>query len=574
MHTGERDDVSGISESRFRLWLSFVRAFSFREKIIVWGLLIAVFGALGYWMYALYRHFTYEIPTYGGTYTEGLVGQPAYINPVLSNASEADSDVVSLVYSGLFRVDENGNIQPNIADSWEVSEDKKVYVVHMKTGILWHDGHPVEAHDAVFTYQAIQNSAYKSPIRQNWQGVEIQQIDDFTISFTLSSPYFGFLENLTVGILPRHIWENVSPDRFALANNNLEPVGCGPYRYVKMQKDSAGNILEYDLEFFPQFFGKKPYINKINLLFYPSEEEVIEAYVRKEIMGMHVVSPDRMADLDQYKESLDVHVFSVPHYFLIFFNQAKSVALAYDEVRSALSISIDRKAIVEGVFHGFGTPVSMSFLPSMPGYMDIADQSPDIEKAKKLLDENGWLVQSDGIRSKGSVRLEFDLMTTDWPEFSRTADRLSEQWKTIGAQVNVKVVSVYDLGQNYIRPREYQALFFAQATNINPDIYAYWHSSQKKDPGLNLSLFSDKEADEILDRSREVLDEEERASLYKKFQDIFMKKLPALYVLSPKYIYPVDKRVRGIESGGIESPSGRFMHVENWYLKTRRVWQK
>jgi len=574
MPINEQETELSSSERHLRSWFSFVRIFSFREKVIIWCLLVIMFGALGYWTYALYRHFTQEIPTYGGTYTEGMVGQPAYINPVLSGASETDSDIVSLIYSGLLKLDDQGNVQPSIAESWEVSEDNKTYTVHLKKDVLWHDGHPVEAHDALFTYQTIQDPAYKSPLRQNWQGVDIRQIDDFTVTFTLSSPYFGFLNNLTVGLLPRHIWENISPERFALANTNLEPIGCGPFRYVKTQKDSAGNVLEYDMEFFPKFFGKKPYINKVNMLFYPSEDEVIEAYVRKEIMGIHSMSPERIRDIAPYGENFNTHVFSVPHYFLVFFNQTKSVALSYDEVRTALSLAVDRKAIVENVLHGFAVPVSMSFLPGMSGYVDIESQLPDLERAKKILDDNGWVVQDDGIRSKNGVKLEFDMMTADWPEFSRIADVLSEQWKLVGAQANIKVVSVYDLGQNYIRPREYAALFFAQATGINPDIYAYWHSSQKKDPGLNLSLFSDKDADSILERSREVLGNEERGVLYRQFQDIFMKKSPALYVVSPEYIYPVDKKVQGIQLGRIENPSGRFSHIEDWYIKTKRIWRQ
>jgi peptide/nickel transport system substrate-binding protein len=291
-------------------------------------------------------------------------------------------------------------------------------------------------------------------------------------------------------------------------------------------------------------------------------------------MGMSSIEAIKLSQLGEYREKLDVHSMRIPHYFLTFFNQTKSLALAYDEVRESLALAVNREKLVQEALDGRGTSVHFSFFPGMPGSNDEAfPNTPDIERAKEILEENGWSVGEDGIRSKDDVRLEFDLITVDWPEFMYTADLLREQWKEIGIQANVKVVTVFDLGQNYIRPREYDALLFAHATSVHPDLFSYWHSSQKNDPGLNLALFQDDNADELLEKAREAVDQNERVDLYRKFQEIFVSENPAVYLFSPDYLYPVHERVRGISVEQIANPADRFSHVSQWYVKTKRVFK-
>lgn len=535
---------------------------------------LVIAAAFGYWMYSWFIYLTYETPEYGGSYTEGIIGQPMHINPVLATANEVDSDIAALIYDGLFRYDEFGAIEPSMAESWTLSEDKKVYTVKLRGDLKWHDGSPVRASDALFTYQIILDPAFRSPLRQNWQGVEFEQTDDLTIVFKLSAPYFGFLDNLTVGILPKHLWENVNAEQFGLVSGNLEPIGSGPYRFVKMQKDSGGDILGYDLESYAGFHDGTPYITKFSFQFYPDRESLLEAYRNKEVRAMGSIDPNNVGSLQGRADETSVHSSRVPHYFLVFFNQSKSVPLSYDEVREALTLAVNRDEIIGRVLAGRGVPVQMSFLPGMPGYDGTALAAGSrIEDAKKILEEKGWKTDESGIRSKDGTRLEFDLLTADWPEFAKTADELSRQWKEIGAQVNVKVLGVYDLTQNYIRPREYGALLFAQATNFNPDIYAYWHSSQKRDPGFNLSLLNDKDADKLLEESRTQMDTGARAELFRKVQEIINKRNPAIYLFSPLYLYPVETRVRGMIVENMATPSGRFTHVRDWYIKTKRVFK-
>src|SRR3990167_11050292 len=201
--------------------------------------------------------FLVEVPTNGGTLTEGGVGNPRFINPVLA-ISEANKNLVALIYSGLVRVTPQGEIENDLAEEVTISDDRRIYTVHIHPGVRFHDDTPVTAEDVIFTLQKITNPAIKSPKRGNWEGVVINKIDEQTVSFTLKQPYTPFIHNLTVGILPKHIWKNVSDDEFAFSQFNTIPVGSGPYKVERVERNSGGIPDRYRLVPFENVSQKMP----------------------------------------------------------------------------------------------------------------------------------------------------------------------------------------------------------------------------------------------------------------------------------------------------------------------------
>lgn len=523
------------------------------------------------WINAIYINITRPIPRAGGEYSEGIVGQPLYINPILSQTSEADSDLVSLIYSGLFKYDKDGKITNDLAESYEVSDDHLQYTIHLRKGVKWHDGTVLDGDDVFFTYNIIQDPSYKSPLRQNWQGITVSQSGENTIVFNLKNPFAGFLDSLTVGILPKHIWENIAPEKFALAEYNLHPIGSGPYMANSdFQKDSKGNILTYNLSAFKNFYNGVPYITKITFDFYLDDEALLAAYNKKEVMGMGNVAPEKNDNIKNTK-STNLRELVIPRYFAVFMNQTKSVSLADDTVRKALNESVDRSLIISKALYGKGEPINSPFFPGMLGYQQ-ADFSPKLEDANKILDDAGWKVdQSDGVRKKNGTSLEFELDTTDWPELSQTAQLLAEQWKKIGAKVKVNALSVSDLQQNYIKTRNYDSLLLGQAINFsNPDFYSYWHSDKT---GLNLANLNNKDADSKLEAIRQEFDQAKLEQEYKDFQDILTKENPAVFLYGQKYLYPTSSTLQGVTAQNINSPSQRFVDVNKWYVRTSRVFK-
>lgn len=544
---------------------------SFRDKLVVSVFLLVIASSSVVWGRTFYTNLTIPIPKFGGEYVEGATGQPFYINPLLSQTSEADSDLTALIYSGLFKFDSDGNATTDLAESYSISEDQRAYTIKLRKDAHWHDGRAVAVEDVFFTFNILQDPVYKSPLRQSWQGVEVSVIDEQTLLFSLKNPYAGFLENLTVGILPKHVWENIAPEKFALADYNLHPIGSGPFMFSDFQKDSQGSILTYYLKAFKDYYTGSPYISKLTFNFYPDEDALLVAYNKKEVMGMSSITPEKI-NLIKNVKSTNLHELIIPRYFSVFFNQTKSVALADDNVRSALNLSVDRVEIIEKVLRDKGTVLSSPFFPQMKNVAQQVQIMQNLEQAGKLLDDAGWKMEAgSNLRKKNSVALEFELVTTNWPELLQTAELLASQWQKIGAKANVKVLPVSDLQQNYIRTREYDSLLFGQAITFNPDFYSFWHSSQKRDPGLNLSLFDNSETDSILESVRQEPAQAKRIEAYAKFQEILSKEIPAVFLYGPYYLYPVATSVQGITIKNINTPANRFLDVNKWYLKTSRV---
>jgi len=558
-----------------RNWRTIGKILNFKEKIIV-TLFVAVIAVsfIG-WISYIYFSATKAVPKAGGKYTEGIVGQPLYVNPLLSQTSQADSDLVQLVYSGLFKYDASGNAVADMAQSYDVSDDQKTYTIHLRGGLKWQDGSELTADDVLFTVTILQDQEYKSPLRSSWQGVSASAPDENTVVFTLENPYVGFIDNLTVGILPKHVWENISPDKFALAQYNINPIGSGPFAYSSLQKDSQGNILSYVLVANKYYYNTIPYISKMAFNFYPDEDSLIAAYNKKEVMGIGSIDPDKIAALKNIK-STDIHQFAIPRYFALFLNQTKSVALADDNVRTALSLGTDRNAIISSILKGKGTAITSPLIPAMKEYQQTNSPTADVEGAKKLLDANGWTL-SDGsaVRKKGNTDLSFQIVTPDWPQLVATAQLLKSQWMPLGVNVDIKPVSISDLQQNYIRTRSYDSLLFGQVISFNPDLYSFWHSSQKQDPGLNLAVFDNRDADKILENVRQEPNQDNRIQDYKQLQELFAQStnMPATFLYSPYYLYPTSNGIHGIDVSNIDTPSQRFVDVNQWYVNTSRVWK-
>ncbi|MFA7319431.1 MAG: ABC transporter substrate-binding protein [Parcubacteria group bacterium] len=552
-------------------WLKINKTLNLKEKFLFYFLWLVLIGSTISCAFLFYHSKTKAIPAYGGEYIEGIVGQPAHINPLLSSSNETDADMARLIYSGLFKYDSAGQISPDLASGYDLSEDKTTYTVHLRENVVWHDNEKFNADDVAFTINLLSDPVYKSPLRSNWQGIQTSVLDDRTIQFKIDKPYVGFLSNLVFGILPKHLWNSITPSNFALNPMNLKPIGTGPYKYDSVQKDSNGNIVSYKLISNPAYFTGKPYISKMTFNFYADEDSVLSALNRKEIMGIGGLSSEKLKDI-KVQKSTAIYDLELPRYFAVFFNQTKSIPVASDEVRAALSLATDRQEIINAVLDGNGRPAFSPFLPGMIGYSDGSAQAEfNTDKANQLLDSKGWNKGADGWRAKDETPLEIDLVTTDWSELTQTANLLKSQWEKIGVKVNISSLSITDVQENYIRPREYEALLFGQVVGADPDPFSFWHSSEKKDPGLNLSLFGDDNSDKLIDDGRMQFDTDKRTQDYIDLQKIITDEIPAIFLYSPSYIYPVSRSVQGINLKNLISPAGRFSDANNWYIKTKRI---
>jgi len=197
---------------------------------------LAVIGVLGLAASGVQTFFE-EVPREGGLYREAVVGAPQLINPLYAPANEVDTDISRLIFSGLLRYDEHGVLVPDVALSYEINEEQTEYTFLLRSDAIWHDGTPLTINDVLFTYGAIQDPVYASPLRVSFQGVTIAALDDTRIQFVLEKPFAPFLGSLTAGIIPEHIWANIDPRNARLSPFNLKPVGSGPFQF----RNNAGS---------------------------------------------------------------------------------------------------------------------------------------------------------------------------------------------------------------------------------------------------------------------------------------------------------------------------------------------
>ncbi len=556
-----------------------VSRFSPTEKVIFAVLAGVLILSTAVMLWRVNQSFLIDVPAEGGSLYEGIIGTPRFINPVIA-LGDAERTLTSLVYSGLLKAEPGGNLIPDLAKSYTVSENGLIYTFTLKDNILFHDGTPVTADDIEFTIGRTQDPTIKSPRRANWEGVAVEKLGEKQIRFILKKPYSPFIENATIGILPKHIWKNVSPDEFAFSQFNIEPVGSGPYKVASIGRDSGGLIQSYDLVPFAKYALGKAYISHLFVRFYPNEKDLVTAYENGSIGSLNGIAPEEAAALKA--KGARVETAPLPRVFAVFFNQNNAPIFADAEVRRALDAAVPKEEIVEGVLYGYGTKIDGPIPPGGLSGMSAtstARLSPEerISEAKKILEKDGWVANADGILEKKTKKesrlLKFSLATSNAPELKRAAEIIKNSWEKLGVSVTIKVFDTGDLNQNIIRPRKYDALLFGEIIGRDLDLFAFWHSSQRNDPGLNIAMYVNSKVDKLLEDARATADFDERLSKYRQFEEIIRQETPAVFTYSPEFIYILPKDIKGFTFGQITTPGDRFASVNKWYINTDQVWK-
>lgn len=515
--------------------------------------------------------FLVEVPADGGQIEEGMLGTPRFVNPVLAT-SDTDRDLSALMYSGLLRLNAAGELVPDLAESFTISEDGLTYYFKLRENTVFHDGTPVTTGDVIFTILKTQDPAIKSPKRPNWDGVRAEVINEHEIEFTLSSPYSPFIYNTTLGILPEHKWKDITAEEFPFSSLNTNPVGSGPYVLSEVKKDEDEIITSYELKSFSKYAIKKPYINKILISFFKNEDEMLAAFDKRLITSMHSVTPSNIAGLDLKKETVVTLPYS--RIFALFFNQNKSAVLTDKNLREVLDTAINREEIVESVMSGYATPLysPLTLFTNSTSTRKTYGIDQAREKLAGLGDKYNTSTSTDA-DGNTTQKVSFTIATNDVPEFVAVGSKIVDAYKAIGINTELKIYDTNDLTANVIRPREYDAILFGNVINRDLDYYAFWHSSQRNDPGLNLASYTSIEGDRALVEARSSIDLEEKLPLLQKFENQVINDIPAVFLYSPDFIYVVPQIVRAQYPQIIVTPADRFAEVYNWYIETDTVWK-
>ncbi len=551
------------------LLIQLLKSFSRSERLIFFFFLAAFFAASTLAAIGFIDKNTEIVPVAGGEYAEGIVGQPSFINPVLAVAA-VDRDLAELIFADL----------KNLAENYQSEENGKTWRYRLKDGLVWQDGESITSDDIIFTVQIIQNSDAYSPLAQSWQGVDVQRVSEREMIFKLPGAY-AFFENILRDFkpIPKHIFGNIPAANIKLSNYNLEPVGSGPYKFSAFKNQPDGYINLYVLKRNDDYSGIRPYLDKINFVFYKNEDDKIKAFNSGTIDGFE------LADYGKISKINFPHQVFAPQmlkYYAVFFNSFSHQALKDKNVRLALNLAVNRGEIIEKILNGRAAKV---FGPLGPLFEKDGDtglpsnQKEDfsIEKAATVLEETGWFLNEDNVREKKSkeetIKLEFNLTVPEIPFLTETADLIQKNLEKIGVKLNISTRSLFEINNEIIKSRNYQMILFGNILGENPDLFSFWHSSQRFYPGLNLALYENSAADGLIESIRKNLDEEKRRADLISLQSLIVQDLPAIFLYSPDYLYISQKKLKGFEGKFIAFPGDRFENIEKWYIKTARTFR-
>ncbi|MCR4334511.1 MAG: ABC transporter substrate-binding protein [Patescibacteria group bacterium] len=573
-----KDIIPHILKKEFKipkeeLLSNAVGSFSATEKIIFSILSIILIISATTLVWQVNQNFLVGVPADGGSFSEGIIGTPRFINPVIA-IGDAERDMTSLIYSGLLKANSEGKLIPDLAKNYTISDDGLTYTFYLKDNIFFHDNTPVTTNDIEFTIARVQDPSTKSPKRANWDGVIIEKVTEKQIRFILKKPYSPFIENTTIGILPKHIWKNVNNEEFAFSQFNIEPIGSGPYEIKNIYRDSGGLIQYYELSSFKKYALGKPYISTIFIKFYPNEKALLSAYTNGSIQNMNSIAPQEARLLKM--SDARIETISLPRIFAVFLNQNNAPLFSDQNVRKALNIAMPKEVLVQEVLQGYATSIDGP-IPSKEKKVDSISFDDRINEAKDILAKDGWEINKDGIlekkTKKSTTLMQFSLVTSNAPELKQSAEIIKDAWTKLGAEVTVKIFDSGDLNQNIIKTRKYDALLFGEIVGRDLDLFAFWHSSQRNDPGLNIAMYVNSKVDKILEDVRSISDTAQRKAKYEEFDNIIHQEIPALFAYSPDFIYVMTKNIKGFSFGQVTTPGDRFADVNKWYINTDQVWK-
>ena len=547
----------------FNFFTALFRALTRTERLVIAGATAVFVISMGILGVLLFHAITVEVPAPSPLYTEGMVGQPIAVNPILADSNDVDRGLVRLTFTSVF----------DLSESVKPSTDDKSWDIILKPNLTWSDGKPLTSDDIIFTINSLQDPNSRSPLTVNWQGVIVNRISEREVEFTLRTPYVFFADNLKeLYPIPEHIWGSVPVANFNLSQFNLAPVGNGPYAYQSYEKKDNGFITAYHLTANPYYSGSQPLINNFTVQFYQSQADLIDAFNAHEIDGFGGLDPKNIGAITLSHALLEK---DMPVYYAVFFNQ-NTPGLDDPNVIQAMMLAVNKPQIVADVFDGHASIIDGPVLPTMEGFNASSTPSDTFapDQANTLLDKAGWTLNDSGIRTKKNTTLEFSLTVPQVSSLIATANMLQQEMKAIGVQIDINIVQPNDIANDVIKTRNYQMILYGNVLKQSPDLFAFWHSSEKFYPGLNLALYGNKQVDSLLEDIRQNPDQTQRDQDLAKVQQLITNDQPAIFLYSPKYLYVAPMHFGGFDQSMISYPADRFSSVSSWYLKTTRVFTK
>ncbi|MFA6495360.1 MAG: peptide ABC transporter substrate-binding protein [Candidatus Paceibacterota bacterium] len=554
----------------FALLLHTLRSFSRKERIIFFSALAIAVLSSPVLLFHFIDETTIAIPAYGGSYTEGLVGQLGFVNPILARPGTPDEDITSLVFASI----------SEIADSVKHSNDMTSWDVRIKQGATWQDGTPITSDDVIFTIRTIQDKNTASPLETDWQNITASRVSEREISFQMPAPYAFFPALLArLRPVPKKIFAVIDPANIKISSYNLQPLGSGPYEFLNIQKRADGFITSYTITRAESFItiGQRPYIDTLTFKFFQNDQTLVHGFNFGEIDGFGTFDP---LTPDSLRIKPIVRIVPTGKYYALFFNQESRATLKDAAVRQALALGTNRQDIINHILHGDAQPQYGPIPPAVLSSFNLNDQALaaafDPDQAKSILTTDGWKQDPQTQAwtkqiGKTTDTLSFTIKTADTFPLRDIAQVIKQNWETIGVQTTIVPTDAATISDDVIKPRNYEILLFGNIVTKQPDVFSFWHSSQQFDPGLNFSLYQNTSVDKAITALRATDNQNSIATTLDTLENTIAKDLPAIFLVSPDYLYITTERTPGITVPFIALPVDRLATIASWYTETTRV---
>jgi peptide/nickel transport system substrate-binding protein len=520
-----------------------------RLLILEWCLLIIVITSLALTQAFWYTQ-SYSVQAYvdGGTYIEATIGNVNTLNPLFATTT-SEKVLSKLLFSTLSTIDYSGHVGLGLASSITPDSTGKVWTVTLKDGLKWSDGEPITLDDVLYTVNLTKDPTVNTSFSSNFSGVTVEQVGDALV-FALPSAYADFDATLNIPILPSHILADVAPGQLLEHSFSTNPVTSGAFTFNAMQSVSGDGERIVYLAANDYYYKSKPMLSSFAIHTYSSAEEIVRAISSSDVTAtaeLSAVYRDQLSsDLIYEKQTaIASGVFA--------FLNTTSPTLSNVSVRQAIQRGINMDAVrsVLGDEYPLNYPIlqseiELSSYPALPEY--------NLETAKTAITDAGL--------SGRTLRLA----TTNSGYFPELAAVLKTQLENLGFNVDLDISNPgQEFFVNVIRQRNYDILLYEVELGADPDLFAYYHSSQASATGLNLSNYANALVDDLILGARTSMDEAARVQKYETFLTRWVNDVPAIGIYQSSLVYYFNKNVRAFsEDDRLVYATDRFVDVEYW----------
>ncbi|MFA5516062.1 MAG: peptide-binding protein [Desulfuromonadales bacterium] len=497
-------------------------------------------------------------PAHGDTIIMGSIGDATTLLPVLASDS-ASSDINGLVYNGLVRYDKNLQIEPELAQSWEISPDNLTITFHLRRGVKWHDGAPFTAEDVLFTYQTYIDPKVPTAYAENFMQVEKAEVlDPHTFRVTYKQPLAQALISWGTAMLPKHLLAGQDITKSPLARR---PIGTGPYKFGEWRPGE-----KIVLEANAHYFEGEPYIQRVLYRIIPDPSTMFLELQSGglDYMGLTPLQYAKQTDTMAFKRRFEKYRYPASAYTYLGYNLRRQ-QFQDQRVRQAIAYAIDKQELIDGIQLGLGQIATGPYKPGTWVYNpDVPQYSYNPHKARELLAEAGWTdSDGDGLLDKNGQPFAFTILTNQGNDQRiKTGEILQRRLREIGVDVKLRVVEWASFLKEFVNPGNFDAIILGWTIPPDPDSYEVWHSSKTGEGELNFIGFKNAEVDALLEKGRHTLDQEKRKEIYDRFQEILAEEQPYTFLYVPDALPVVASRFRGIEP----APAGIMHNFIEWWV--------